>query len=153
MYDNFKSGLKKCVCTCFQIRLYIKSCYIPKYVGRWRIAKKNSGLVNIVIHHSGPFFNFNLGGVRHVFSLVFLLSELYTTAFSHVPSTMWTKLISKWANFTIVSLIASSRVKSTFWQIKSNLFLVYFKHKTCRCRSQICSPCHIEREREAQKLL
>ena len=66
---------------------YISS-YIPKYVGRWRIAKKNSGLVNIVIHHSGPFFNFNLGGVRHVFSLVFLLSELYvyTTAFSHVPS-------------------------------------------------------------------
>ena len=107
---------------------YISS-YIPKYVGRWRIAKKNSGLVNIVIHHSGPFFNFNLGGVRHVFSLVFLLSELYvsyvyTTAFSYVPSiTLWTKHISKGENFTNVSLIASFREKSTFWcQVKWKSF-------------------------------
>ena len=125
---------------------YISS-YIPKYVGRWRIAKKNSGLVNIVIHHSGPFFNFNLGGVRHVFSLVFLLSELYvyTTAFSHVPSiTLWTKHISKGENFTmflwlplleknLLSDAKSNENHLTFW----GFFNV--NNYNCRSRSQICS--------------
>ena len=80
--------------TCKKMFLYffsIQTIYLAtslNMLGGEELQKKNSGLVNIVIHHSGPFFNFNLGGVRHVFSLVFLLSELYvyTTAFSYVPS-------------------------------------------------------------------